>query len=1481
MRSRVALFLVLALAVQARAATVSNLEAIRVAKTWSRSAKTTGAKIGTDVSSVRSIGVNGEVALHAVRMEGGGTVFVAGDDALEPVIAFTESAPAEDGPLMDILKLDAFLRKRAVKARSNSASAVRQASNASSSSSGRASFAASAIERKWSVLSRVSTAAEESGGPTVLRSSTLMAAAPNSYAENEAEQVLSEIRVSPLLQSRWGQTTVDGKNGTPLCYNYYTPNHFPCGCGATAMSQIFYYHRYPAVLPQYRENGYLCSVANVETNLFVIADPDNMSQAKPYDWAAMVGNPDLNTSESAREAIGHFTYDVSVVMGSSFSETGTFTQPEGVATAITEFGYPVGFLYVDGESWSDETKGPNADSALRNNLILASLDAKMPVQLGIYGWAKYSGQVSSWPDGHSVVADGYGMADVDGEKTTYVHINLGWDGDDNAWYNLPEIDTASVGALMDDSNGYDFRFIGDIAFDITTNETAVGKELLTGRVADTYGNARSDATVSVYDVNGGLVAETRPDEKGVYFFWLEGGASYDVWARSDDGELDGASDGPVALGTTVASEDRTISSPENVGNRWGVDVELTIPRVRIGDATYPSLDRALDAAVAGDTVEILHPAVMKRPYILDKDVTITATNADAYASAVTFRDGAKLTVTNGVAALTNIVFVSEVGATVVDVSGAGRIDVAGVASFGSVEAELPGVTTETSQNFRLVGELLSGMVLDCAAAPDGGDVFGSYACDEETARKSALLIVSLEGDDRAGTTAGGIIKWKDDSTVTEETALVSVSKDGSDPALFRTLDKLLKNYRDETGDILVTLLRSRVTLNEDCELAGSSANWTVTAAEGDGRIVFGGNAAIALASGVNFTVVDVTLAGGSAISATSPVTVGSGATFTLDSGAALTGFGVANGKHVIDVEGGRLVMKEGSGISSCAMATGGGNGTVFLANGAVFDFEGGAITGCTAGSAGGAVYVNRGTTVNVSGSATAADNKDGKDSSNDIYLAAASNLVLAGPLKGSGGIGVCGTGAKVYEGCAFASVKSGVGDSVALQACALFLNEADPDLYAGVSGSTLVWSAEPPAAAPVDESEAVAKVADKFYRTLSDAFNAAEGTATITLLADADFTESVAVTNGTVTLDGAGYTLTRSGAGTACFAVSNATFTVKNVTVSGGTGRVIDAYRSELTLDSGAAIEIVTGYDASFVAPVVVWGGKFTMNSGASVTGCSNSYQRELGDGITAGAIAVSGFSETGGETGTAEAHLNGGTVTGCSSSQAGGIYIGNGATVDIKGDLVITNNTAGGAVCNLLVNDLSALTLVGELTGSVGYTEGIDASETQFGTTTLSGDAASASAAKFTHDANNATGLVHTDGTTLIWGPAPGPVDPDDPDNPDPDDPDNPDPDDPDNPDDPDPEDPTTETVSPAPIAFKSITETEAGWELVITNRVPYCWYRLVYTSDLMSGFTVTGAWEQAAADATPEWTTNIVTTTPAFFWKAEAKDGEKPISE
>ena len=89
----------------------------------------------------------------------------------------------------------------------------------------------------------------------------------------------------------------------------------------------------------------------------------------------------------------------------------------------------------------------------------------------------------------------------------------------------------------------------------------------------------------------------------------------------------------------------------------------------------------------------------------------------------------------------------------------------------------------------------------------------------------------------------------------------------------------------------------------------------------------------------------------------------------------------------------------------------------------------------------------------------------------------------------------------------------------------------------------------------------------------------------------------------------------------------------------------------------------------------------------------------------------------------------------------------------------------------------------------------------------------------------------------------------------------------------------PEPEYVSPGPIAFMSIEKVgEKTWSLVITNRVPFCNYRLLHTDDLSKGFVHTGAWEQAAADADPAWTTNVVIEGVSWFWKAEAKEGQKP---
>ena len=98
----------------------------------------------------------------------------------------------------------------------------------------------------------------------------------------------------------------------------------------------------------------------------------------------------------------------------------------------------------------------------------------------------------------------------------------------------------------------------------------------------------------------------------------------------------------------------------------------------------------------------------------------------------------------------------------------------------------------------------------------------------------------------------------------------------------------------------------------------------------------------------------------------------------------------------------------------------------------------------------------------------------------------------------------------------------------------------------------------------------------------------------------------------------------------------------------------------------------------------------------------------------------------------------------------------------------------------------------------------------------------------------------------------------------------------------DPDP-DPQWDVITnhPGPLAFKAIERVnDTEWTLVITNRTPYCNYRLIWTTDLTKGFTSTGAWEHAVGPAAePVWTTNVITTGGAWFWRAEGADGTNMV--
>jgi hypothetical protein len=363
-----------------------------------------------------------------------------------------------------------------------------------------------------------------------------------------------------------------------------------------------------------------------------------------------------------------------------------------------------------------------------------------------------------------------------------------------------------------------------------------------------------------------------------------------------------------------------------------------------------------------------------------------------------------------------------------------------------------------------------------------------------------------------------------------------------------------------------------------------------------------------------------------------------------------------------------------------------------------------------------------------------------------------------------------------------------------------------------------------------------------------------------------------------------GHTLSR--AGNFCISVTNgAQLIVTNMTMNGGIGigRILDVQGGELTLEDGAIIENVNGTNTTAcVAAVVIWGGKFTMNSGSEIKNCKNPYVRERGGPLAAGGVVTQNSKGM-----AAEVYLNGGKITGCSGAGygVGGISIGSKAVIFIKGDAEITgntvqtNDTTEAIASNLIVQDLSGLVLDDEFTGSIGYTEGVGGDTNAFGTvdagfiasTTASNVAVSARC--FKHDLTGAKGMVATNETEaiLVWSLAVGDstmftnvvegvtniynvvriAGDDEP-----------------------------EVVLREPFAFAAIEVASGKWRLTLTNGTEHCVYTLKTSDDLEHWTTVGVPKELSSSDISDEdlkFVFEVEDSDGNKFWKVEGANGTK----
>jgi len=459
---------------------------------------------------------------YVIHLEPQGVVIVSGDDLVEPIIAFIKEGEYEassSSPLVDIISVD--IPKRVAKVRGYLIKS--EAEDREYIPVGPELEA----QRKWRRLDQN--------------------IAPNMAMFALGIPSVSDERVPALVQSKWNQ----GNEGTDWCYNYYTPNHWLCGCAATALAQLMRYHKWP--LSGVGTKSIKILVYNETTGDFDVKTVyfrGGDGSGGPYDWSNMALDPDATTSDLQRRAIGALTYDAGISINTHYSPS--------MGDAILSDKNPL----VNHFMYSNMIYG-HQDVGLSSSqvkvMVNPNLDAYLPVLMRVAGTAA-----------HYIVCDGYGY----NLGTLYHHLNLGWGGSDDAWYNLPNIGTS-----------FNFNMVTSCWYNIYRYGTG---EIISGRVLDENFSPMADVLITA--TGGGDTYYTHSNSRGIYALTtLPSNTMFTITATQPWYDAS-----PQTRTTGLSTDNST-----NCGNVWGVDFTL-IPYSGI---SYPeALDNHLLSHYSGGDV---------------------------------------------------------------------------------------------------------------------------------------------------------------------------------------------------------------------------------------------------------------------------------------------------------------------------------------------------------------------------------------------------------------------------------------------------------------------------------------------------------------------------------------------------------------------------------------------------------------------------------------------------------------------------------------------------------------------------------------------------------------------------------------------------------------------------------------------------------------------------------------------------------------
>lgn len=217
----------------------------------------------------------------------------------------------------------------------------------------------------------------------------------NQTSASETNLADSKEAIPQLMKSEWGQSA-PFNNLCPMGAS----DRCPAGCVATAMAQVFYYHKYPVKAIgkgscTYGGKTYAQNLSGIEYAW------DKM--LPKYDTPSVVGSEDVAT----------LLYDCGLSIGMNYDDNGSGSYNFEACNAINEH-FNMYATYYDRSYYT---------ASDWMNILYQQLSQKNPV---VYtGVSKVEGVAS----GHCFVIDGY-------REDGLVHVNWGWDGEGDGYYDI-------------------------------------------------------------------------------------------------------------------------------------------------------------------------------------------------------------------------------------------------------------------------------------------------------------------------------------------------------------------------------------------------------------------------------------------------------------------------------------------------------------------------------------------------------------------------------------------------------------------------------------------------------------------------------------------------------------------------------------------------------------------------------------------------------------------------------------------------------------------------------------------------------------------------------------------------------------------------------------------------------------------------------------------------------------------------------------